>query len=63
MFQLSTSFEDGKKLESIPGLYLGSKSDTDMNIELPYNYYFGFQIWNLDFWADYNRRKLTIRLL
>ena len=40
MFQLSTSFEDGRELEPIPGFAHVSKSHTDMYIELTQNYYF-----------------------
>ena len=50
-------------LESIPVFACGFKSHMELNTDLTWNYYFGFQILNLDFHSAYNGYKFIIQIL
>ena len=63
MCQLSNSFEDKKVLESIPWFSHWIDSHTGLNINLTWNSYFEFRIWDLDFQLAYNIYKPTIGIL
>ena len=60
---LSISFKYGKILWPITGLNCGAESHTYLNIDQTWNYFFEFQIWDMDFQPAYNWCKLTIWLL
>ena len=63
MCWLSSSFEDRRVLEPIPGFSHVVKSHTELNIDLNWNSYLEFHIWNLDLHPAYNKCNITIWLL
>ena len=62
IFLLSISFRKWKVLISIPVFYHRVKSHMDLKSDMTFNYYFEFQIWNLDLQSAYNTCKFTIWL-